>query len=294
MAVTVRRRVAPGGGGAGPAPTRGALLRPLRPRRGHPRHPRPPAAHVPGAHVLGPQARPPHQAGQALPAVPHRAVLGPVHRGGRPRALRRHGGRPHGVPGRGHRRGRAPPRGRDGGGRRRPRLRARRPAARPAAHVAHGVRAPAGGDRASRGPRRGGHRRGPPRGGGVRLPRAPGPDRGPAGLRGGQGGGPHAAPAGGTGPRGALRRRRARRPPPPRQVARVRGGDSSGWTSGAGDPETWGTEGAGRARCAPPGARARPPRRRRGLRAVPGRPARRPGGPAGAAAGRQAHPACRP
>ncbi len=32
--------------------------------------------------------------------------------------------------------------------------------------------------------------------------------------------------------------------PAPRQVARVRGGDSSGWTSGAGDPRTWGTEGA--------------------------------------------------
>jgi excinuclease ABC subunit C len=31
--------------------------------------------------------------------------------------------------------------------------------------------------------------------------------------------------------------------PAPRQVARVRGGDSSGWTSGAGDPRTWGTEG---------------------------------------------------
>ena len=31
--------------------------------------------------------------------------------------------------------------------------------------------------------------------------------------------------------------------PTPRHVARVRGGDSSGWTSGAGDPGTWGTEG---------------------------------------------------
>jgi excinuclease ABC subunit C len=31
--------------------------------------------------------------------------------------------------------------------------------------------------------------------------------------------------------------------PAPRQVARVRGGDSSGWTSGAGDPRSWGTEG---------------------------------------------------
>jgi excinuclease ABC subunit C len=33
-------------------------------------------------------------------------------------------------------------------------------------------------------------------------------------------------------------------PPAPRQTARVRGGDSSGWTSGAGDPRVWGTEGA--------------------------------------------------
>jgi excinuclease ABC subunit C len=32
--------------------------------------------------------------------------------------------------------------------------------------------------------------------------------------------------------------------PPPRRTARVRGGDSSGWTSGAGDPRSWGTEGA--------------------------------------------------
>ena len=31
--------------------------------------------------------------------------------------------------------------------------------------------------------------------------------------------------------------------PAPRRVARVRGGDSSGWTSGAGDPRSWGTEG---------------------------------------------------
>ncbi len=31
--------------------------------------------------------------------------------------------------------------------------------------------------------------------------------------------------------------------PAPRQVARVRGGDSSGWTSGAGEPGTWGTQG---------------------------------------------------
>jgi len=33
-------------------------------------------------------------------------------------------------------------------------------------------------------------------------------------------------------------------PPARRHVARVRGGDSSGWTSGAGDPGRWGTEGA--------------------------------------------------
>jgi excinuclease ABC subunit C len=32
-------------------------------------------------------------------------------------------------------------------------------------------------------------------------------------------------------------------PPEPRHTARVRGGDSSGWTSGAGDPGRWGTEG---------------------------------------------------
>jgi excinuclease ABC subunit C len=31
--------------------------------------------------------------------------------------------------------------------------------------------------------------------------------------------------------------------PPPARTTRVRGGDRSGWTSGAGDPRTWGTEG---------------------------------------------------
>ena len=33
-------------------------------------------------------------------------------------------------------------------------------------------------------------------------------------------------------------------PSAPRRVARVRGGDSSGWTSGAGDPKSWGTGGS--------------------------------------------------
>ena len=157
-------------------------------------------------------------------------------------ALRRHGGRPHGLPRRRHRRRGAPARGRDGGGRRRPRLRARRPAARPAATLRMAV------ERQQ-----------------VVTERPEdldvvGIDEDPL----------EAAVCVFHVRRGRIVGRRAfvvdkvedlTRPQlvgrvleqlygdaeplgaSPRQVARVRGGDSSGWTSGAGDPRSWGTEG---------------------------------------------------
>ena len=153
------------------------LLRPLRPRGGAARDPRPAAAELPGAHLLGRQVQAPRAAGPALPALRHRAVLGAVRRGGRPRAAtagmvedlmrflcRRHRGR--WWPG-------SRPRWReaaDGA-----RVRAGGPAARPADRGAQGGRDPADGLRATRGPRRGRHRRGRARGGGAGLPRAPGP-----------------------------------------------------------------------------------------------------------------------
>ena len=70
----------------------GPLLRALRPRRRHPRHARPAAAELPGPDLLRQQVPTPPAAGPALPALPHRAVLGPVRRRGRPRALPGDGG----------------------------------------------------------------------------------------------------------------------------------------------------------------------------------------------------------
>ena len=59
-----------------------ALLRALRAGVRHPRNARPAAAHVPDPHVFGQQARAAQAVGSAVPAVPHRAVLGPVRRRG--------------------------------------------------------------------------------------------------------------------------------------------------------------------------------------------------------------------
>ena len=69
----------------GPQAQRGPVLRPLPERRGHPGDPRPAAAVVPGADLLGHQVPAPPAAGPALPAVPHRTVLGTVRGGHRPR-----------------------------------------------------------------------------------------------------------------------------------------------------------------------------------------------------------------
>ncbi len=126
--------------GPGPSVVRGRrrpgtpLLRPLCPRRG-------PsgdtldllAAVVPGADVLGPQARPAREAGPTLPALPHRTVLGALHRGGGPanRATTPWWPTSWRSPRRRHRRtGRGTPGGRDDAGGRRPRLRTGGPTAR--------------------------------------------------------------------------------------------------------------------------------------------------------------------
>ena len=124
-----RRRVAPAAGDAGRPAQGRPLLRALRPRLRDPRDPRPAAAHLPGAHLLGQQARAPPEARPAVPPVPHREVLGAVRRRDRQGALRRAGRRAHPVPRGRHRHGRQAARDRDAGGRRRARVRAGRPAA---------------------------------------------------------------------------------------------------------------------------------------------------------------------
>jgi hypothetical protein len=80
-------------------------------------------------------------------------------------------------------------------GGRRPRLRVRRPPRDQLATLHMAVERQQVVTETARGPRRGRHRRRAPRGGGVRLPRAPGPDRGPAGLHRRQGGGPDPGPS---------------------------------------------------------------------------------------------------
>ena len=244
--------------------------------------------------MLGRQARPPHQAGQALPAVPHRAVLGAVHRGGGPRSLR-HAWWPTSwrsspatpttsSAASGPRWRRPPP----------PSTSSAPPGCATGSHTLRMAcerqqvvtERPEDLDVV-------GHRRGPPRGGGVRLPRAPGPGRGPTGLRGGQGGGPHAAPAGRDGSWRSSTATPSPPPAPPRQVARVRGATARDGRRGRGTPRRGGPRAwprpASPARCSCPTSP-----NRRGLRAVPRRAARRPGGAAGAAAGGQAQPCCRP
>ncbi len=92
--------------------------------------------------------------GAAVPAVPHREVLGPVRGRDRPRGLPgADPGAPE-LPRRRHRRHRQAPRRRDEGGGRRAGVRAGGPRARPADQRAQGHRAPADGGRAQRGLRR--------------------------------------------------------------------------------------------------------------------------------------------
>ena len=74
------RRVAPGHGAAGDQGQGQPLLRALRPRLRHPGDARLAAADVPDPHLQRQQVPQPPAARAALPALPHREVLGSVHR----------------------------------------------------------------------------------------------------------------------------------------------------------------------------------------------------------------------
>ncbi len=92
------RRVAASGRGAGTQAQGCALLRSLSERGGHPPHPRPVAAVLSGADVQRQQVPSSRSSGPALPAVPHRALLGALRGAGRPRRVRPHGRQPHRLP----------------------------------------------------------------------------------------------------------------------------------------------------------------------------------------------------
>ena len=83
-----RRRVAEGDRHARRQAQGHPLLRALRPRLCDPRDARPAAPVVPDPDLLRRQAPAPPAPRTALPAVPHRAVLGPLRRGGGPRGVR--------------------------------------------------------------------------------------------------------------------------------------------------------------------------------------------------------------
>ena len=139
------RRVAPGHGQRGDQGQGQPLLRALRPRLRHPGDARLAAADLPDPHLQRQQVPHPRAAGPAVPAVPHREVLGPV----RPaidhddyQTAGRRAGR---LPRRRHPAGRQAAGGGDAAGGRRPRVRAGRPAARPADRGAQGHREAADG-----------------------------------------------------------------------------------------------------------------------------------------------------
>ena len=140
LAVTVSRRVAPTGGGAGSEAPRGALLRPLRPRAGAARDARPAAAQLPDPDLLGqPSSAATSGSGGRASSSTSSAARGPASArwttsstvmvedlmrflaGETAPVIRR-------------------PRVRDARGGRRPRVRAGRPAARPADGGAQGGR----------------------------------------------------------------------------------------------------------------------------------------------------------
>ncbi len=92
------RRVAPARRGPGAQASWGPLLRALSERVRHPEHPGSAAAVVPGADLLRLQVPQPRAAGSAVPAVPHRALLGPLRGSGDQGGLRHAGGRPRHLP----------------------------------------------------------------------------------------------------------------------------------------------------------------------------------------------------
>ena len=87
----------------------------------HPRDARPAGAQLPGPHVLGHQVQAARAPRAALPALRHRALLGPVRRRRRPRGATTATSRTSWVPLGRHRAGAGPARGRDAGGLRRAR-----------------------------------------------------------------------------------------------------------------------------------------------------------------------------
>ncbi len=110
------RGVAASGGLPGPQAQGGAVLRPLRPRRCAPRDARPLAAQLPHAHLLGRQVQATPAPRPPVPALRHRALLGPLRGRGGAGALRADGRGPHAVPVGRDRAGGQPVRSRDGGG----------------------------------------------------------------------------------------------------------------------------------------------------------------------------------
>ncbi len=129
---------------------------------------------LPDPHVQPGQVQPARAARPAVPAVPHREVRRSVRRRDRGDAVPRTRRRAVRVPRRRHRRHRRAPGSRDADGGDRARVRAGRPAARPAARGAPGDREAADGRRSQRGHRRDRHRRGRTRSGGAGVLRPQG------------------------------------------------------------------------------------------------------------------------
>ena len=212
LAVTRRRAVAAGAGDARPQAQGHPLLRAVRPRLRDPRHARPAAAHLPDPHVQPGQVQRAPAPRPAVPAVPHREVQRPVRRRDRGDAVPAAGRRSCATSSTA-----TPTRSSSGstaehaGGGDRARVRAGRPAARPAHRGAAGDREAADGRRPQRGHRRHRPRRRRPRSGGAGVLRPQGPGRRAQGLHPRQGRGPLARRAGRPHPRGAVRRRAAAR-----------------------------------------------------------------------------------
>ena len=183
LAVTVDERVAAGARHARPQAQGHPLLRAVRPRLRHPRHARRAAALVPDPDLQPVQVPRPRAARPAVPAVPHREVLGAVRRRdrrGRPTASSSTScatsstATPTPIVKRldAEMRGAA-----DGAG-----VREGGPRPRPPGHRAAGHRAPADGGRAHRGPRR--DRAGRGRAGGRRCRCSTSAGGGSSGARG--------------------------------------------------------------------------------------------------------------
>ena len=155
-----------------------------------------------------------HRLGPAVPAVPHREVLGSVRRGGHPRGVRLAGERADPVPRRRHRPRHQAARTGDAAGVGQAGVRARRPPARPAGRGQQGDRETTDRHRHPRGLRRHRHRRRRARGRGPGVLRAARARRRAQGSHGRQGRGAHAGRPHRTRHRAALLRPAAARRAP--------------------------------------------------------------------------------